>query len=272
MSGGRGRGRGLGVARRAPRESETPPNLQSTRGGKERRVSLLVLIVVFFPFRVVRLHASVAYRPGEEVGGGLERGRRGPNQAAPALAPTRSLCIAVLHDAPRCADFVDSKNISPPPHRPVRAKFPRRKFFSFAIISARSRQAVRRPQGGRRCSKGLKSFEDGGIHPPLLRLRRDAFAQDAGKAGHKARGSCPARKVAQLQACLRPQSWFWHSRGHREQARGRRERERGRGFDPSQLHFLPCPSDICCTATAVDELLQNYLIYIVRTLGGKPPL
>lgn len=160
----------------------------------------------------------------------------------------------------------------PPPHRPVRAKFPRRKFFSFAIISARSRQAVRRPQGGRRCSKGLKSFEDGGIHPPLLRLRRDAFAQDAGKAGHKARGSCPARKVAQLQACLRPQSWFWHSRGHREQARGRRERERGRGFDPSQLHFLPCPSDICCTATAVDELLQNYLIYIVRTLGGKPPL
>ena len=139
----------------------------------------------------------------------------------------------------------------------------------------RGRQSGGRPGAGWRrppCSKGLKSFEDGGIHPPLLRLRRDAFAQDAGKAGHKARGSCPARKVAQLQACLRPQSWFWHSRGHREQARGRRERERGRGFDPSQLHFLPCPSDICCTATAVDELLQNYLIYIVRTLGGKPPL
>ena len=50
------------------------------------------------------------------------------------------------------------------------------------------------------------------------------------------------------------------------------ERERGRGIDPSQLHFLPCPSDICCTATAVDELLQKHLIYIVRTLGGKPPL
>ena len=105
---------------------------------------MLALIVVFFPFRVVRLHASVAYRPGEEVGGGLERGRRGPNQAAPALAPTRSLCIAVLHDAPRCADLVDSLNISPPPpHRPVRAKFPR-KIFSFAIRET-SRQAVRRP-------------------------------------------------------------------------------------------------------------------------------
>ena len=50
------------------------------------------------------------------------------------------------------------------------------------------------------------------------------------------------------------------------------ERERGRGIDPSQLHFLSCPSDICCTATAIDELLQNYLIYIVRTLGSKTSL
>ena len=231
MSGGRGRGRGLGVARRAPRESETPPNLQSTRGGKERRVSLLALIVVFFPFRVVRLHASVAYRPGEEVGGGLERGRRGPNQAAPALAPTRSLCIAVLHDAPRCADFVDSLNISIPlPTGRFARNFPEN-FSPLPSGKHRGRQSGGRPGAGWRrppCSKGLKSFEDGGIHPPLLRLRRDAFAQDAGKAGHKARGSCPARKVAQLQACLRPQSWFWHSRGHREQARGRRERERSR--------------------------------------------
>ena len=46
---------------------------------------------------------------------------------------------------------------------------------------------------------------------------------------------------------------------------GERERERERGIDPSQLHFL-------LHRKAVDELLQNYLIYIVRTLGGKPPL
>ena len=186
---------------------------------------MLALIVVFFPFRVVRLHASVAYRPGEEVGGGLERGRRGPNQAAPALAPTRSLCIAVLHDT-SSPPFVDSANISPPSPPAGSREISQKKFLlRHRRLRERSRQAVRRPRG-RRCSKGLKSFEDGGIHPPLLRLRRDAFAQDATKAGHKARGSCPARKVAKLQACLRPQSWFWHSRGHREQARGRRERER----------------------------------------------
>ena len=153
MSGGRGRGRGLGVARRAPRESETPPNLQSTRGGKERRVSLLALIVVFFPFRVVRLHASVAYRPGEEVGGGLERGRRGPNQAAPALDPTRSLCIAVLHDAPRCADFVDSLNISPPspPSPPAGSREISQKNFLLrhqGNIEAGSPAAALAPAGG----------------------------------------------------------------------------------------------------------------------------
>ena len=228
------------------------------------------MIVVFFPFRVVRLHASVAYRPGEEVGGGLERGRRGPNQAAPALAPTRSLCIAVLHDAPHFVRRTPSiLEHGPPPSD----RFARNEGISEFRERSRARTRARPSRAAAVCGR-LKGFEgrDGGIHPPLLRLRRDAFAQDAGKAGHKACGSCPARKAAKLQACLRPQSWFWHSRGHREQARGRRERERGRGFDPSQLHFLPCPSDICCTATAVDELLQNYLIYIVRTLGGKPPL
>ena len=56
---------------------------------------------------------------------------------------------------------------------------------------------------------------------------------------------------------------------------GEREREREReveGSIPVSYILLPCPSDICCTATAVDELLQKHLIYIVRTLGGKPPL
>ena len=120
-------------------------------GKRERGVSLLALIVVFFPFRVVRLHASVAYRPGEEVGGGLERGRRGPNQAAPALAPTRSLCIAVLHDAPRCADFVDSLNISIPlPTGRFARNFPE-KFSPSPSAQDRGRQS-----GGPRAAAGAQ--------------------------------------------------------------------------------------------------------------------